>query len=113
MPSDLSIFVFLILGLIFAIFLIRIPISIAKSRQVKGSSLTWIKILSWVSLFCGVTWFAALIWALVEPPAPSQAPRDGQNENLAAIEKLGQLKEQGLLTQEEFEQKKAQLLEKI
>jgi len=38
-------------------------------------------------------------------PAPT-----GQDEQFEQLEKLGQLKEQGILTQEEFDAKKAQIL---
>jgi hypothetical protein len=40
-------------------------------------------------------------------PAPSAGPSD---ETLAQLEKLGQLKEQGILTDEEFQQQKRKLL---
>ena len=43
-----------------------------------------------------------------EPVEQNQAPR--QDDVYAELEKLGQLKEQGILTQEEFDAKKKQLL---
>lgn len=42
-------------------------------------------------------------------PAPVAPPSD-TNQQFAELEKLGQLKDQGILTQEEFDAKKAQIL---
>ena len=42
-------------------------------------------------------------------PAPAPAPMD-QDDKLAALERLGALKAQGILTEEEFAQQKAQIL---
>jgi hypothetical protein len=42
-------------------------------------------------------------------PEPAAAPA-GSDDQLAQLEKLGQLKEQGILTQEEFDAKKKQIL---
>ena len=41
------------------------------------------------------------------PPAPASG---GQEDMLAQLEKLGQLKQQGILTEEEFEEQKRKLL---
>ena len=41
-------------------------------------------------------------------PAPQPAP--SQDDQIEQLEKLGQLKEKGILTQEEFDAKKAQIL---
>jgi hypothetical protein len=41
-------------------------------------------------------------------PAPQAAP--AEDDTYAQLEKLGQLKEQGILTQEEFDAKKKQIL---
>ena len=43
------------------------------------------------------------------PVEEAQAPND-TNQQFAELEKLGQLKDQGILTQEEFDVKKAQIL---
>lgn len=43
----------------------------------------------------------------VQQQAPAQVPQDDMYEQIA---KLGQLKDQGILTQEEFDAKKKQLL---
>jgi hypothetical protein len=44
------------------------------------------------------------------PAAPPPAPAGGGDESIAEIQKLAQLKEQGILTEEEFAAKKKQIL---
>jgi hypothetical protein len=44
------------------------------------------------------------------PPPPAPAPAGGQDDVVAQIQQLAQLKDQGILTEEEFAAKKAQLL---
>ena len=44
------------------------------------------------------------------PPAPSAPASAGQTDYLAELEKLGELKDKGIITDEEFETKKKQLL---
>lgn len=46
--------------------------------------------------------------AAQEPAAP--APVDNSADQMAEIERLGKLKEEGLITQEEFDAKKKQIL---
>ncbi len=48
-------------------------------------------------------------WA-AENPQPMEAAPAPATDPYAELEKLGQLKEQGILTQEEFDAKKKQLL---
>jgi hypothetical protein len=43
-------------------------------------------------------------------PAPAPAPAAAEPDYAAEIEKLGQLKSQGLISEEEFEAKKKQIL---
>jgi hypothetical protein len=40
----------------------------------------------------------------------AQAPTSDVNDQMAQLQQLGQLKDQGILTQEEFDAKKAQIL---
>ena len=48
------------------------------------------------------------------PPPPQQvAPPPAQEDQIAQLERLGALKAQGLLTDEEFAAKKAELLKKL
>jgi hypothetical protein len=46
------------------------------------------------------------------PPPPAPAPSAGgiTDDTMAQLQKLGQLKEQGILTQEEFDAQKSKLL---
>lgn len=43
-------------------------------------------------------------------PAPAAPAAMDQNDKISALERLGQLKAQGILTEEEFAQQKAQVL---
>ncbi len=44
------------------------------------------------------------------PPPPPAAPESEMDDVIAQLQKLGELKEQGILTEEEFEAQKAKLL---
>lgn len=44
------------------------------------------------------------------PPAPDAAPTTGGSDVVARIKELGELRDQGLLTEEEFAAQKAKLL---
>tara|TARA_Y200000002_G_C22092864_1_gene419340 strand:+ start:65 stop:370 length:306 start_codon:yes stop_codon:yes gene_type:complete len=58
------------------------------------------------SLLWGLGWFIALVWCFILPSASSTAPSGSADE----IRKLYELKEQGVITEKEFETKKAELL---
>ncbi len=47
-----------------------------------------------------------------QPPPPVQAapPEDDMDAKIAQVKKLGELKDQGLLTDEEFQQQKSRIL---
>ena len=129
----MGIVIFLLL-LILAIFLIRIPIIIANARGVGGGNLKVIAILSWCGLFFGITWIIALILALVyQSQVNITNTTNGQvvylsrnNEehltaynrnvqtpilsNLDKLEKLATLKEKGIITEQEYEVEKHNLL---
>ena len=52
-------------------------------------------------------------WQSEEQPAQEAAPQAAApdtNDQMAQLQQLGQLKEQGILTQEEFDAKKKQIL---
>jgi membrane protease subunit (stomatin/prohibitin family) len=53
------------------------------------------------------------VGASAAPAAASAAPAMGADEVLATIEKLGELKAKGILTEDEFSAKKAELLKKL
>lgn len=44
------------------------------------------------------------------PPAPAPAPAASESDNIAQLQKLGELKQQGILTDEEFAAEKAKIL---
>ena len=117
---------FLLLYLLFwaciLLWLIYVPIMIAKRRGISGSELTTISILSWCGiLFVGITWIIAIILALVWQPknwiekgnSSQKASAVAQRlTDLEVLEKLGNLREKGAITEEEFQKEKAMLLKK-
>lgn len=109
---SISILLFFLIAVFVVIILIaNIPIYIAKARNIREEDLQMVKNLSWLSLLIGVTWFVALILALFYP---SQNQASGNKEkkdiNLNALEKLYQLKEQGILTQQEYDREKRKIM---
>lgn len=54
--------ILVIILIIFKIF--TIPISIAKTKNLKPNEITTIRILTWCGLFAGITWFIALFLSL-------------------------------------------------
>lgn len=90
----------------FFVFLVTIPIMIAKARGVTGGALTTVVILSWLGIFFGVTWVIALILSLV---FDGNSYRDV--DNLDRLEKLGRLYKEGAINKKEFETMKAKLMD--
>lgn len=114
-----------LLGLVCAILLFMWPINVAKKRHLEPNIINIIIVLCIVSLFIfGISWLVALIMAYVWPTkAELEAKRQqeaafvgGKDQEARNIDKLTQLADlykQGLLTKEEFETKKKQLLGEI
>jgi hypothetical protein len=50
------------------------------------------------------------VYAQPAPPPPPAAPADNMDDKLAQLERLGQLKAQGILSEEEFAAQKAAIL---
>jgi hypothetical protein len=50
------------------------------------------------------------VYAQQAPPMQMAAPADSTDDKLAQLERLGQLKAQGILTEEEFAAQKAAIL---
>ena len=117
----------IVLFLLYALFwlciilwLIYVPIMIAKRRGISGSELTTISILSWCGiLFVGITWIIAIILALVWQPknwigkdvsTKGNSASSTTLTDLELLEKLGTLKEKGAITEEEFQKEKAKIL---
>ena len=47
---------------------------------------------------------------MAAPPPPAAAPHDDMDSKLTQLKELGALKEQGVLSDSEFEQQKARIL---
>jgi len=95
------------------IFLVQIPVLIARGRGLSASDLTTITILSWFGLIFGVTWFVALVLALVWSSEMSQEhSKYNKSTGSAAdqLEKLYKLKQRGIITQKEFDAEKKKIL---
>lgn len=111
-----------LVGVVCGIFLFLWPINIAKKRKLESNIVNIIIALCVLSLFIfGISWLVALIMAYVWPTKEeAEAKRQkettfigGKDQEARNIDKLTQLAElhkQGLLTKEEFEAKKKQLL---
>lgn len=122
MDSDsLGLILAFIIGIVIAVLIVRIPIVIAKKRGITGSDLTIIAILSWLGILIGVTWIVALVFSLIWIPKKNGGPAEikpllsqGTSlSNVEALEKLGNLKEKGLITEEEFNREKTKLLDTL
>ncbi len=110
-------FLFVIIFFIcFLIFIIRVPIIIAKSRGICDNELNTITILSWVGIFIFFTWFIALILALIWKPDKwidkNNTSQPNHLNDWEALEKLFRLKEQGIISQTEFETEKMKIMSK-
>jgi hypothetical protein len=123
MADYIGIFFYFAIISFIAYWVVQIPIMIAKNRGISGSELNTVVILSWTGIFIGITWLIAIILALVWQPEKwidkAKAATD-ENEvdtheisELDKLEKLNELKEKGILTQEEFDTQKKAILNKI
>ncbi len=102
----------ILVGLVIGIFVLRIPIIIAKNRELSTGDVRMIALLSWAGLFFGITWLAALVWAIFGTRIGQMtAPRPA--DSLEALQKLAQLRDQGLLTEAEYAQKRQSILDRI
>lgn len=106
-------------GLAFSLFMIYVPYLVAKSRDVAKDKRTIIIVLGWAGIFFGITWVIALILAFIYDPEITSINKGADvqtfrtNDYIDKLEKLAQLKEKGIITEEEFENKKAIILEQI
>lgn len=100
------VFIFVIIGIIY---LIRLPIIIAKKRGVAGADLATISILSWLGLVIGITWVVALVLSLVYNTSV-QIKQEKRFISADELEKLYTLKQQGVLSQAEFDSYKQRVL---
>ena len=108
---DILIAIAIVLALIVAILIIRIPIVIAKNRGITGGDLTTIGLLSWLGIFFGVTWVVALILAFIWSSEIRVAVQDGRAaDDIDRLEKLHKLKKSGAISQKEFDTEKKKVL---
>lgn len=117
LPSEFLACLMLVALLFFIIFLVRIPIIIAKRRGLRGTDLGIIRLLSWLGILLGVTWIVALVFSCAWLPKDKSKKADAMplltDKKLSSVDalvKLGNLKEKGLITEEEFNREKAKLL---
>lgn len=104
----------IIITLVIIYLLIKVPIYIAKTRELDPKDIKTITILSWCGLLIGLTWFVALIWALVgDRVVQIEKKNEHVNEPLDNLKKLGDLRDQGVITDEEFNEQKRDLLIKL
>jgi len=104
--------VLIIIAVIIGIAIHFIPtfIASAKSHPSTGAIFAVNLLLGWTL----VGWLGALIWALSNPDRPQKVYIKNNNHDVAdEIRKLGELKNDGILTTQEFETKKRELLSKI
>lgn len=92
------------------IFIIRIPIIIARKRGLKERDIDIISFLSWISLLVGITWLIALILSVIYQPEESSPSKISLPTNLDNIATLFALKEKEILTREEFDRAKSKIL---
>ena len=116
--ASVGTFVALLLLLVVAFWLLRIPVKIARHRGMSERDIHMISILCWVGVLLGVTWIAALVWAIIgekECAVLTQGieANHPKEDIVNSIEKLCDLKNKGAITEEEFREKKEQLLKQL
>jgi len=112
MGEALLIFFIVLLIIIVAIVIIRIPIIIAKKRNIIGSELTTIAILSWLGLLVGITWIIALVLSLTYKPMKWVNKDENEDIDLDKLEKLHDLEKKGIINEEEYNQERAKIIKK-
>ncbi len=113
----LSIYFFIYgLYLLLWLFIATIPTTIAKNRGVENGELKTITILSWLGSFFFITWIIALVFACIYKPTRwinENAHNVNENDAYQSLEKLGNLKEKGLISEDEFNREKNKLMNRI
>jgi protein-S-isoprenylcysteine O-methyltransferase Ste14 len=90
-----------------AIFLIQIPMMVARNRNIDGGKYTSIAVLSWFGIICGITWLVALILSLVWAPG---ADLYANQTDIEKLEKLHKLYKSGAINKQEFDAEKKKIL---
>lgn len=98
---------FILLALAITVLLIIWPIQVAKKRELEPNMITAITLISIIgTILFGIGWIVAVIMAYT---LPTKELKEAQL-NIDKLAKLGQLYKQGIITKEEFDRQKAQLL---
>lgn len=111
--ASFSQFFALIIICVIGFFVIRIPVYIARSRNMNPKDIRTINLLCWCGLLFGITWLIALIWSIVgnnflpEIKVKSEAPKE---DRYAQLERIARLRDSGALSEEEFQEHKTQIL---
>jgi hypothetical protein len=110
--------------LVFATYCLPIHIAVGR-RHPQTTPIAVLALMGgWLA---GIPWVIALVWALSHPagvtegdeslvqasPAPSEEAPSENSDPLAAIKRLGELMEAGLITEQEYEDKKSKLLDLV
>ena len=104
------------LYLLLWLFIATIPTTIAKNRGVENGELKTITILSWLGSFFFITWIIALVFACIYKPTRwinENAHNVNENDVYQSLEKLGNLKEKGFISEDEFNREKNKLMNRI
>ena len=104
------------LYLLLWLFIATIPTTIAKNRGVENGELKTITILSWLGSFFFITWIIALVFACIYKPTRwinENAHNVNENDAYQSLEKLGNLKEKGFISEDEFNREKNKLMNRI
>lgn len=96
----------IVLGILLAIYFLPTIVASNRGHQSSGAIFFLNLLLGWTLL----GWVVAFVWSFTNP---TQVVVNNQTQKSAAdeIQKLAALKEQGLLTEDEFKKKKLQILE--
>lgn len=96
----------ILLAIMLAIYFLPTIVASTRGHQSAGAIFFLNLLLGWTML----GWVVAFVWSFTNPTqvvVNNQTPKSAADE----IQKLAALKEQGLLTEEEFTKKKRQILE--
>ena len=93
---------------IILIFVYFLPSFVAHSNKKRSQDA--IVLLNLFAGWTGIFWFVALIWAISKDTPVAEVKIEKASSPASELEKLAELKEKGILTQDEFDAKKKQIL---
>lgn len=107
--SEMYFWYFILILAVLAIIVYFIPSIIGLKRKIRNK-----EILVIVNLLCGWTcagWILCLIWSITEQTNTVKRIEEDKYTEIIKLQELKELKERGALTEEEFANEKAKLLE--